>query len=122
MFKKVFQTLSKTFSGKEDSRQGEASAPPSQNRSGSLLDKLGSAPAPIPAEKKEAAKAAPAQSPEELCGITPVMTKDQVRARLAMLYRRHNRATSSLDAKLRAEAETMLDAIVILREKHFGPI
>ncbi len=50
------------------------------------------------------------------------MNRDQVRGRLAMLYRRHNRATSSLDAKMRAEAEKMLGAIVLVREKHFGPI
>ncbi len=64
----------------------------------------------------------PSLSPEELCGVTSSMNKDQVRAKLALLYRRHNRASSSLDAKLRAEAEKMLSAIVIVREKYFGPI
>jgi len=126
MFKKVFQTLSKTFAGKEDTRQETAAPPPSQQRSGSLLDKLSGAP-PVQAEKKkekERPRTAPipSVSPEEICGITSGMNKDQVRARLAMLYRRHNRASSSLDAKLRVEAEKMLDAIVLVREKHFGPI
>jgi hypothetical protein len=64
----------------------------------------------------------PQPTPEDLCGITPKMSKDEVRQRLAVLYRRYNRATSSLDAKLRAEAEEMLDAIVAIREKVFGPI
>ncbi len=46
MFNKIFKTLSKTFAGKEDSRQ-EAPAPtrapapvPAKAKSGSLLDKL----------------------------------------------------------------------------------
>ncbi|MEZ0273520.1 MAG: hypothetical protein ACAH88_01335 [Roseimicrobium sp.] len=62
------------------------------------------------------------KSPEEICGITPKMSKEEIRARLAFLYRRYNRATSSLNAKLREEAEEMLDAVVAMREKVFGPI
>ncbi len=54
---------------------------------------------------------------EELCGIKPDWSPQQIRDHLAMLYRRHNRAASSLDARLREEAETMLDAIVRCREK-----
>lgn len=50
------------------------------------------------------------------------MSKDEVRTRLAFLYKRYNRATSSLNAKLRAEANEMLDAVVAVREKVFGPI
>jgi len=57
------------------------------------------------------------KSAEERCGITPDMDKDQVLVHLAHLYRRHNRAASSLDAELREEAEIMLEAIVDLREK-----
>ncbi len=64
----------------------------------------------------------PQKSPEEVCGITSKMSKDEVRARLAFLYRRYNRATSSLDAKLRHEADEMLDAVVVVREKVFGAI
>ncbi len=55
--------------------------------------------------------------PEQLCGISATMTQDQIREHLAMLYRRHNRAASSLDAHLREEAEIMLDAVVHCREK-----
>jgi hypothetical protein len=50
------------------------------------------------------------------------MNKDQIRDRLKLLYRRYNRAASSLDAKTRAEADKMLDAIVKVREKNFGEI
>jgi hypothetical protein len=56
-------------------------------------------------------------SPEELCGLRPDMTPDQIRDHLAILYRRHNRAAASLDLALRDEAETMLNAIVQCREK-----
>jgi hypothetical protein len=59
-------------------------------------------------------------SPEQLCGITAAMTPDDVRDHLALLYRRHNRAASSLDDSLRTESEIMLDAIVTCREKYLG--
>ena len=59
-------------------------------------------------------------SPEELCGITPEMTPEQLRERLAHLYQRHNRAASSLDPQLREEAEFMLETLAGLREKYFG--
>jgi len=79
-----------------------------------------SAPPTTPQPAKSAA--AKQQTPEELCGVTAKMAKDEVRQRLALLYRRYNRATSSLDGQLRAEAEKMLDAIVAVRDKVFGPI
>ena len=84
-------------------------------------------PPPPAYAQTQAQPVAPRQSrpdvvPEEACGIHPRMTKDEIKARLALLYRRYNRATSSLDMKLRAEAEQMLDAIVAVREKVFGPI
>ena len=40
-------------------------------------------------------------TPEEICGVTSKMTPEQTRERLALLYRRFNRAASSLDPKLR---------------------
>lgn len=61
-------------------------------------------------------------TPESLCGINVKMPKYEIRKRLAVLYRRYNRAASSLDAKMRAESEKMLDAIVKVREKYFDPI
>ncbi|RBP42495.1 hypothetical protein DES53_106204 [Roseimicrobium gellanilyticum] len=83
-------------------------------------------PAPAPAQPQALQPKAPAQpvgpSPEEICGVTAKMSKDEVRTRLAFLYKRYNRATSSLNAKLRAEANDVLDAVVAVREKVFGPI
>jgi hypothetical protein len=76
---------------------------------------------PVPVPVRPPAPPKP-KVPEDLCGITPRMNKDEVRTKLAVLYRRYNRASSSLDPKLRAEAEEMLDAIVAIREKVFGPI
>lgn len=58
-------------------------------------------------------------TPEALCGINPSqMEKDEIRKQLAMLYKRHNQAASSLNSELREEAEEMLDAIVHCREKY----
>jgi len=142
MFKKVFESLSKTFTNREEASKNPAATPPANKtkpvpeKTISFLDKLSGGIATLhtpenKAEKKSEKKAekkkffakkTPSISPEELCGITSSMDKDQVRSRLAMLYRRHNRATSSLDAKLREEAERMLTAVVAVREKHFGPI
>lgn len=59
-----------------------------------------------------------AKTPEELCGITAEMSPSELKNRLAELYQRHNRASSSLDENLRAEAEIMLDAIVACRERY----
>ena len=60
-----------------------------------------------------------AKTPEAICGIdTKTMDKDTIRDHLADLYRRHNRAAGSLNDELRAEAEQMLDAIVVCREKY----
>lgn len=58
------------------------------------------------------------KTPEELCNVEPTMPVDEIRARLAKLFTRHNRAASSFDLELRAEAEIMLQAIVLLREKY----
>lgn len=60
----------------------------------------------------------PTASPEELCGLRDGMTVEDLRERLALLYRRHNRAASSLDPKLRQEAEVMLEAIVTCRRRY----
>jgi len=127
MFKKIFQTIRKTLAGRAEPRPGSrvnAKKKPSE-KAGSLLGKIAAPPATSSGRSSAPASTARAgqpMSPEELCGIAPKMPKDEIKARLALLYRRYNRATSSLDAKLRAEAETMLDAIVAVREKIFGPI
>ena len=105
---KILKNITKSIGAK--SAQAK-SAPPA--KAGSLLDKV---------NKGAPAKEEPLKSPEELCGITSKMGKDEIRAQLKLLFRRYNRSASSLDAKLRAEADKMLDAIVALREKHFGHI
>lgn len=118
MFKKVFETIRRTFAGTGQPKPGgriNTRRTPS-DRSRSLLEKIG-APPPAPT-----ARAGHPRSPEELCGISPAMSTDEIKAHLALLYRRYNHAASSLDAKTRADAEAMLDAVVAVREKTFGPI
>ncbi len=130
MFKKVLESLSRSFSGKSSASakqrpqpaakpapQPSAPVPPASGaKPGSLLDKVGGAAKPQPPAVR------PNASPEDLCGITAKMSKEQVRDQLKLLYRRYNRGASSLDAKVRSEADRMLDAIVTIREKHFGEI
>lgn len=60
-----------------------------------------------------------ARSPETLCGIDPKkMDREEIRRRLAELFRRHNAAEASLHPELREEARLMLDAIVACRQKY----
>lgn len=106
---KILKSLSNSLGGKSAAKKQAAAAKP-----GSLLDKVNKgAPVAKPEEPK---------SPEELCGLTPKMDKEQVLAQLKLLFRRYNRSASSLDAQTRIQAEKMLDAIVQMREKHFGEI
>jgi hypothetical protein len=139
MFKKVLQSLTKSMSRPEPAKKpAEApkpAAPAAKPTAGpaaktevpksdakpadpakpeSPLKKIAATPA------EPAAPKAPEQPPEELCAITPSMTKDQIRDHLKLLYRRYNRAASSLKDTTRAEADNMLNAIVAVREKHFG--
>lgn len=130
MFKKIVQSLTKSLGkatppAKPDATpapsaaavsQARATQPANRNDSRSdesALKKIVAPPAPAPAAKL---------SPEQLCGIDGRMGKDAIRDQLKLLYRRYNRAASSLDAKTRAEADEMLDAIVMVREKNFGEI
>jgi hypothetical protein len=106
---KILKSLSKSLSGSKAAEVKPAA------KDGSLLAKVNK---PAPA----AVKAEAPRSPEDLCGITPKMAKDEIKAQLKLLFRRYNRSASSLDAKLRSEADQMLDAIVQMREKHFGEI
>ena len=110
MIKKLFSLL------RGDSDTGKnvppTPAPRKANNTGSELPK--GKPAPVSNKPNTAAK-----SPEAICGIDPKkMDRDQIRKRLAELFRRHNQAEASLDAELRAEANVMLDAIVVCRQKY----
>ena len=62
--------------------------------------------------------AAASATAEELCELHDGMTHEEMRAHLAKLYRRHNRAASSLNPELREQAERMLDAIVEVRHRY----
>lgn len=117
MFKKILQSLSKSQAAKQPvaAPAPVSKAQPEAPKPGSVLQKMSK-----PAEASVPPPAA--QTPEELCEITPKMAKDQIQARLKLLYRRYNRSASSLDPKIRQEADGMLDAIVRVREKHFGEI
>ena len=77
------------------------------------------------AKRDKAAEPAPPppvdpMTPEERCGITPKMPRDEIREHLKLLFRRHNRLASSMDLDARQEAEYMLDVIVQMREKYLG--
>jgi len=109
---KILKSLSKSLGGGKSAPAKPAAVP---SKSGSLLDKVNKG-APV------TAPVGPPKSAEELCGITAKMPKDEIRAQLKLLFRRYNRSASSLDAKIRGEAESMLNAIVQIREKNFGEI
>lgn len=117
MFKKILQSLTKS-----QAKPAPAAATPVNHAPAESLKPV------VPAPKAAAKAVVPQQpavakqSPEQLCGIAGKMPPDQIQARLKLLYRRYNRSASSLDSKLRGEAEVMLDAIVQVREKHFGQI
>jgi hypothetical protein len=123
----MFDRLKTIFRGRVSAKTQDAPKPEAKSgwKLGDIarIDKGGQADKGKADTKAQGPAKAPAKkSPEELCGITPKMGKEEIREKLAVLYRRYNRATSSLDTKLRAEAEEMLDAIVAIREKVFGPI
>jgi hypothetical protein len=135
MFKKVIQSLSKSLIKQADPtpapsppKPEPAPAPAAAKKAAKptpILQAIADGPALAAPEKPVApapAKVEAPKSPEELCGVEGKMNKDQIRERLKLLYRRYNRAASSLNSATRAEAEKMLDAIVALREKTFGEI
>ena len=122
MFKNVFQSISKSLKKQVDTPAAEKKpAKGAEKQSAAEAKKASAAPA-APAAAPQPLKVEPPKSAEELCGVEGKMNKEQVRERLRLLYRRYNRAASSLNAATRAEAERMLDAIVSVREKHFGEI
>ena len=111
MFKRVLESLSKSLRG---GKPAASKTMPPPARSAPPVKSAGVAKAP--AQNK-----APS-SPEEMCGITPRMTNEQIGAQLKVLYRRYNRGASSLNATVREDADRMLDAIVAIREKTFGEL
>jgi hypothetical protein len=114
MFKKILQSLSRSQTVKTKApKQVPVTTPALAGQpTGGVLNQIA----------KPAASQAKPQTPEELCQITPKMSKDQIQVQLKLLYRRYNRSASSLDSKIRSEADQMLTAIVTVREKNFGEI
>ena len=113
MFRKVIESISRSLSA---SKSAPAAGNQRRDPKGSALERVVNTPGRV------ASAPASEVSAEQLCGVKPGMPKPEIAALLKKLYRRHNRAASSLDATLRAESERMLDAIVEVREKHFGRI
>lgn len=109
MFKKILQSLSK-------SQQAKTQAPAQVTTSQGPAEVLSRV------SKPEMQVPTTPQTPEELCEVNTKMSKDQIQARLKLLYRRFNRSASSLDPKIRDEADKMLNAIVLVREKFFGEL
>jgi hypothetical protein len=124
MFKKFIQSFSKTRPDAEPVTPSPAkpTTPPAATANKGKAEVKGKGKEPEPKAVTKSEPPAPAKTAEELCEIKTGMSKEEIKARLAFLYRRYNSATSSLDAKLRKEAEIMLDAVVVIREKTFGPI
>lgn len=122
MFKKVLQSISKSLNRQTDATPPPAPAP--GRREAPQTGGFASPPPPVAATSKNVpvARSSAPRTPEELLGIEPKMNKEQIRDQLKLLYRRYNRAASSLDGSTRSEADSMLDAIVAVREKHFGEI
>ncbi len=119
MFRKVLQSISRSLM----SSKSVPEKPGRRVSEGSVLEKVAKGDKLVaPTKTKKREQAAADVSAESLCGIQPKMSKPEVGARLKLLYRRYNRGASSLDAKMRAESEKMLDAIVEVREKYFGEI
>jgi hypothetical protein len=110
---KILKSLSKSLSGQKAG--AETKKPAAVKPKTGVLDQV---------VKGKVAETKPAKpkTAEELCEITSKMSKDEIKARLKLLFRRFNRGASSLDAKVRDEAEAMLNAVVEVREKHFGEI
>lgn len=62
-------------------------------------------------------------SAEQLCQIDPTkMSSDTIRNHLALLYKRHNSAVSSMKPELRREARQMLEAIAECRQRYVDEV
>jgi hypothetical protein len=117
----MFKALSRLFSSKPK-KAPRLSIPVAGAAASVKSSSVPAATAPLSAKEKWEADAARALSrqapPEALAGLTADLTPEQIAERLAKLYQRHNRAASSLDPKLREEAEFMLETLAALREKY----
>ena len=114
----MFKILGRLFGGGRKLRAAPAPRQPAPATSASATGAKSQA---VAEWEREASRRIDRTAPaEQLCGLSPGMSRDEIREHLAMLYRRHNRAASSLDPTLREEAEIMLDAIARCRESLLG--
>jgi len=109
MFKKVLEELGKVFSTREPISASQASA---------AAEKLEELKQKEDERLEKTDTELKTKSAEELCELKDGMTVEELRAHLQNLYKRHNRAASSLDARRRDEAEVMLNAIVEVRQRY----
>jgi len=122
----MFKIFSRLFGGGSRALRAAPVPPPRTAAAAPASAKKAAAPAPEKAGAAGVGTPPPptaldrSSPPEQLCGLTPGMSQEEIRDHLAMLYRRHNRAASSLEAGLREEAEIMLDAVVRCRETFLG--
>jgi len=116
MFKNVISSIGKLFGRREDTLDAKASHRASYHHRQANTPPLQDGDDPQQPENSLAALAN--KSAEELCGLRDGMSHEELESLLKMLYRRHNRAASSLDDNKRAEAEIMLDAIVEVRQRY----
>ncbi len=116
MFRKIIERIGRLFKGDDAPLDARASHRVSyQNHyTGKPRD-------PATADSEEGADPVAhlaGMTAEDLCGVREGMSHEQIDSHLKMLYRRHNRAASSLDDNKRAEADIMLDAIVEIRQRY----
>jgi|GEM_PF-1376303 len=130
MFRKVLAEIGKVFStGKPISTKSTSSASAryeemqakekreaAESKRAESTDAKGNTPSASGKRKSQAPVVT--KSAEELCGLEDGMTVDDLREHLKLLYRRHNRAASSLDEDKRIESNAMLDAIVEVRQRY----
>ena len=131
MFRKVFKEIGKVF--------GVNRQPVSAKSASTAAARYKELQAEEEAAKKAAAAAADApesdgggsdgpttglegKTAEELCDLKDGMSIEELDDHLKLLYRRHNRAASSLDETKRKEAEIMLDAIVEVRQRYIEEV
>jgi len=117
MFTQILEGLRKIFGvepGPTDKRASESSS--------SLPDSDLKQQPPLPEVQKteidDPLATLKAMTAEDICGLREGMTYDELDTLLKMLYRRHNRAASSLNDTKRAEADIVLDAIVEIRQRY----
>ena len=58
------------------------------------------------------------QSPEEIIGIEPDMSREEIKKHLRDAYKKWNQRVANTDPKIREQANKMIDIITELRKKY----